>query len=131
VIIQARIAHLSHTPEVLEQVMILNIVIGENTVPVEVPDFIVAEATDVFDKIDQDMNSGWQMSREWVDDLNAEQRCQVIADKLLTAMETENEKLRMMMAAYILNRVPGIKGVRVATDGEIQETELLMNESQF
>ena len=46
-------------------------------------------------------------------------------------METENEKMRMMMAAYILNRVPGIKGVRVATDGEIQETELLMNESQF
>lgn len=111
--------------------MILNIVVDENTVPVEVPDFIVTEASDVFDKIDQDMSSGWQMSREWVDELNTEQRCQVVADKLLTAMETENEKLRMMMAAYILNRVPGIKGVRVATDGEIQETELLMNESQF
>ena len=77
------------------------------------------------------MGSGWQMSREWVDELTAEQRCQVVADKLLTAMETENEKLRMMMAAYILNRVPGIKGVRVATDGEIQETELLMYESRF
>ncbi|NNF97336.1 MAG: hypothetical protein HKM94_10450 [Halobacteria archaeon] len=54
-----------------------------------------------------------------------------MANKLLTAMEVENEKLRIMMAAYILNRLPGIKGVRVATDGEIQETELLMNESQF
>ena len=111
--------------------MILNIVIDENTIPVEVPDFIVAEASDVFDKIDQDMNSGWQMSREWVDELSTEQRCQVVADKLLTAMETENERLRIMMAAYILNRFPGIKGLRVATDGEIQETELLMNESQF
>ena len=111
--------------------MILNIVIAENTIPVEVPDFIVKDATEVFDKIDEDMNNGWQMSREWVDELNTEQRCQVVADKLLTAMETGNEKLRLMMAAYILNRVPGIKGVRVATDGEIQETELLMNESQF
>lgn len=111
--------------------MILNIVIAENTIPVEVPDFIVTEASEVFDKMDEDMNSGWQMSREWVDELNTEQRCQVIADKLLTAMETENEKMRMMMAAYILNRLPGVKGVRVATDGEIQETELLMNESQF
>ena len=111
--------------------MILNIVIAENTIPVEVPDFIVTEATDVFDKMDEDMNNGWQMSREWVDELNTEQRCQVIADKLLTAMETENEKMRMMMAAYILNRLPGVKGVRVATDGEIQETELLMNQSQF
>ena len=111
--------------------MILNIVIAENTIPVEVPDFIVSDATEVFDKIDADMDNGWQMSREWVDELNTEQRCQVVADKLLTALETENEKMRMMMAAYILNRVPGIKGVRVATDGEIQETELLMNESQF
>jgi predicted ATPase with chaperone activity len=111
--------------------MILNIVFGENTIPIEVPDFIVTEATEVFDKIDQDMNNGWQMSREWVDELNTEQRCQVVADKLLTAMETENEKMQMMMAAYILNRVPGIKGIRVATDGEIQETELLMHESQF
>ena len=111
--------------------MILNIVIGENTIPVEVPDFIVTEATEVFDKIDQDMKNGWQMSREWVDELNNEQRCQVVADKLLTAMETENEKMQMMMAAYILNRVPGIKGIRVATDGEILETELLMHESQF
>ena len=111
--------------------MILNIVIGENIIPVDVPDFIVTEATEVFDKIDQDMNNGWQMSREWVDELNTEQRCQVVADKLLTAMETENEKMQMMMAAYILNRVPGIKGVRIATDGEIQETELLMHESQF
>ena len=111
--------------------MILNIVIGENTIPVEVPDFIVTEATEVFDKIDQDMKNGWQMSREWVDELNNEQRCQVVADKLLTAMETENEKMQMMMAAYILNRVPGIKGIRVATNGEILETELLMHESQF
>ena len=111
--------------------MILNIVFGENTIPIEVPDFIVTEATEVFDKIDQDMKNGWQMSREWVDELNTEQRCQVVADKLLTAMETENEKMQMMMAAYILNRVPGIKGIRVATDGEIQETELLMHESQF
>ncbi len=111
--------------------MILNIVIAENTIPVEVPDFVVSDATEVFDKIDQDMNNGWQISREWVDELNTEQRCQVVADKLLTAMETENENMRMMMAAYILNRVPGIKGVRVATDGEILETELLMEESQF
>jgi DNA-binding transcriptional regulator YbjK len=111
--------------------MILNIVLAENTIPVEVPDFIVTEAVEVFDKIDQDMNQGWQMSREWVNELNTEQRCQVVADKLLTALETENEKMQLMMAAYILNRVPGIKGVRVATNGEIQETELLMHESQF
>ncbi len=111
--------------------MILNVVIGENTIPVTVPDELVEEAGDVFDRIDSDMDNGWQMGRDWVQNMNAEQRCQVVADKLLTALETENRKLGMMMAAYLLNRVPGIKGVRVATDGEIQETELLMDLSQF
>lgn len=111
--------------------MILNVVISENTIPIEVPDDIVVEATDFFNKVDKDMDQGWQVGRQWVDNLNTEQRCQVVADKMLTAMENENETLRVMTAAYILNRVPGIKGVRVAINGEINETELLMDVSQF
>lgn len=111
--------------------MILNVVIGENTIPVEVPDFVVQEGGDYFARLDADMNEGRLVGRDWVDDLNQEQRCQVVADRLLTALETENEKMSLMMAGYILNRVPGIKGVRVAINGEIQETELLMHESDF
>ncbi len=111
--------------------MILNVVVDENTFPVEVDDEIVSDAGEFFDKLDADMSKGWQMARDWVDNPNQEQRCQVVADRLLTALETENRNLTVMMAAYLLNRVPGIKGVRVASNGEIQETELIMDVSQF
>ena len=111
--------------------MVLNIVISENSIPLDVPDHLVSGAVEMFDKMDSDMNQGWQMGRVWVDNMNTEQRCQVVADKLLTALENENQNLQVMMAAYILNRVPGIKGIRPATDGEIQETELLTDYSQF
>ena len=36
--------------------------------------------------MDQDMDAGWQMSRDWVDNPSREQRCQIVADKLLTAL---------------------------------------------
>jgi hypothetical protein len=52
------------------------------------------------------MDQGWQMSREWVDRPNQLQRCQIIADKLLSALEKENERLGMMMAGYICARLP-------------------------
>jgi len=111
--------------------MLLNIVISENSMPIDVPDHLVSSAVEMFDKMDLDMDKGWQMGREWVDNMSAEQRCQVVADRLLTALESENQNLQIMMAAYILNRMPGIKGVRPATDGEIHETELLTDYSQF
>ncbi len=111
--------------------MILNVVVDENTIPVDVDDDIVSDAGEFFDKLDSDMSKGWQLARDWVDNPNQEQRCQVVADRLLTALETENRNMAVMMAAYLLNRVPGIKGVRVASNGEIQETEIIMDVSQF
>jgi hypothetical protein len=111
--------------------MILNIVIGENTIPVTVPDNLIHEASDFFNQMDRDLDKGQMVGRDWVDMPNLEQRCQIVADRLLTALETENESMWVMMAAYILNRLPGIKGVRVSIDGEINESEMIMDASQF
>ena len=111
--------------------MKLNIIVDGRSNAFEVPDSLLTEANDFFDKLDADMDKGWQVGREWVDNLSLEQRCQVVADKMLTALENENKQISVMMAAYILNRIPGIKGVRTATNGEINETEILMDRSQF
>jgi len=105
--------------------MILNIVIDEKTLPIKVPESLLTSAEAFFQKIDSDMDKGWQISRDWVDNPTLEQRCQVVADKILGAIETENEKLAIMMAAYILSRAPSIKTVVIDTQGEIQETLLL------
>ncbi len=102
--------------------MILNILIADAPHAIDVPDEIVQGATPVFDKIDADMDKGWQMSRSWVEKLSLLNRCQVVADKLVTAMETDNKQLTVMMAAYILNRLPNVDVVDIDINGEMMET---------
>ncbi len=104
--------------------MILNISIEDQSYPVDVPDEILSEGAEFFKKIDGDMDKGWQMSRYWVDNPNVEQRCQIIADKILGAFEQENKKLLVLLSAYILAKLPGVKTVYVSTNGEMQETSL-------
>lgn len=106
--------------------MKLNIIVDGRTNAFEVPDEILVDAKDFFDKLDADMNKGWQMSRDWVENPDAEQRCQIAADKLLTAIETDNEKLLMLMAAYILHTLPGVKSVNIDVTGDMNETDLIM-----
>ena len=89
--------------------MKLNIIVDGRANAFEVPDGLLIEARDFFDKLDKDMDRGWQMSRDWVEKPDAEQRCQIAADRILTAIDTDNEKLLMMMAAYILHTMPGVK----------------------
>ena len=102
--------------------MILNISIEDQNYPVDVPDEILSEGSGFFKKVDDDMDKGWQMSRSWVDKPDVEQRCQIVADKILGAFEQENKKSLVLLSAYILEKMPGIKTVYVSTNGEMQET---------
>jgi hypothetical protein len=107
--------------------MILNVFAGgDEPTPVNVPDNILFEAEAFFKKMDADLDKGWQMSRDWVEQLNTLQRCQVAADRLLTALENENRAMATMMAGYILNKMPGIKEIHIDTTGDMQQTEILM-----
>jgi hypothetical protein len=106
--------------------MKLNIIVDGRANEFEVPDSILIDAKDYFDKLDADMNKGWQMSRDWVECPDAEQRCRIAADKLLTAIETDNEKLLMLMAAYILHTLPGVKSINIDVTGDMNETDLIM-----
>ena len=76
--------------------MILNVIINDKPRPLEVPEDVIKEGETFFQKMDCDMDKGWQMSRDWVEKPDAEQRCQIAADKILTAIDTDNEKLLMM-----------------------------------
>ncbi len=102
--------------------MILNIRIEDQEYPIDVPDDIVTEAGEFFQTLDQDMDRGWQMSRQWVDSPDQEQRCQIVADKILGAFESENKKSLIMLSAYILSKMPKIKTLDISTNGEMQET---------
>lgn len=107
--------------------MNLNVVVEGEVYPVNVPEGLIHEAGDFFAKLDADMDKGWQMSRDWVDNPTLEQRCQIIGDRMLTAMHQDNRKMMLMLSAYILARVPGVTGIRIDTNGEMQGTELVTN----
>ena len=107
--------------------MILKVVIDDQVYPIKVPERIINEADDFFRKIDKDMDNGWQMSRDWVENPNQEQRCQIVGDKMLTAMHNDNEPLMVLLSAYVLARVPGATGLHIDTNGEMLETELVVD----
>ena len=106
--------------------MKLNIIVDGRSNAFEVPDELLTEAVDYFEKLDADMDKGWQMSRDWVDSPDPQQRCQIAADKILTAIETENEKTLMLMAAYILRTMPGVTGINIDITGDMNETDIIM-----
>ncbi len=105
--------------------MDLHVYIDDTVIAVTVPPSLLEEAADFFARMDRDMDQGWQMGREWVELPSTVQRCQIAADKLLGAIESGNENLKLLMAGYIVSRAPGIAAVRIDTAGEMQETELL------
>jgi len=106
--------------------MILKVVIEDQIYPITVPEQIISEAGDFFDQIDKDMDNGWQMSREWVQNPNQEQRCQIVGDKMLTAMHNDNQQLMVLLSAYVLARVPTATELHIDSNGEMLETELIL-----
>jgi len=105
--------------------MRLTVHIDDITKTLEFPDELLGEAEDFFQKMDNDMDQGWQMSRSWIENPNRDERCQIAADKMLSAISAENETLLMLMAGYIKSRNPAVSAVRIDTSGDMTETELM------
>ncbi len=105
--------------------MRFKVIIGEQVYAVEVPEDLLGEAAEFHAKLDNDMDRGWQMSREFVERPDRLQRCQIVADKLLTSIMNDNQATAMLMAGYIALRMPGAIGVDIDAAGEIQNTELI------
>ena len=106
--------------------MILTINIDDKAQQIEVSEELLKEGDDFFQKMDADMDKGWQMSREWIEKPDQIQRCQIVADKILSAISSENETMLMLMSGYIVSRVPNVESVHIDTSGEMMETEIRM-----
>jgi hypothetical protein len=108
--------------------MILKAIVDDQVYELNIPDELLVQARPFFDQLDLQMDQGWQMSREWVVKPDRLQRCQIVADKLLTALETENDKLGRLMAGYILTRLPGVESVELDIQGEMQNNQFNLAE---
>ena len=115
-----------HVTFVGGNVLQLNVYVEDRHYPLDVPEALIADAEEFFAKMDSDMSLGCQMSRQWVDNPNGTERCQVVAERLMMALNADNPQMVSLMAAYIVSRMPGVKGVRIDSSGEIQETEFIM-----
>ena len=104
--------------------MELKVIIEDQLYTLNVPEELLQQAAEFFDKMDKDMDKGIQMSRQWVENPGLIERLQLVGNKLLTAIENENENLGRLMAGYILSRAPNIDTIDLDTSGEMQGTEV-------
>lgn len=111
--------------------MILNAVVEGQSHPIEVPDRLLQEAEPFFAKMDSDMDAGWQMGRDWIANPDRVHRCQIAAERLLSALHKNNQALASMMAGYILSRAPEVTEVHIDSTGEPLGTEFVMGGGPF
>lgn len=109
--------------------MILKLIVDDQLYELNVPEDFVAQAESFFARMDQDMDGGWQMGREWVERPSVLQRAQVAANKLFSALENDNHDLGRLMAGYIVSRVPNVEAVEVSATTEIQDIVIRERES--
>ena len=104
--------------------MELKVIIEDQLYTLNVPEEIIEGATDAFERMDREMDNGWQMGRDWVEQPGREDRVRIVGDKLLSALERGDHDLGRVMAAYILSRMPELDTLVLDTAGEIRNSEL-------
>ncbi|MGB5708006.1 MAG: hypothetical protein WBM41_14395 [Arenicellales bacterium] len=100
----------------------LFVLVAEEQRLISVDQAMLDDAYPLLEKIDQDMDNGWRLGRRFVHSPSTLERCQVAANRLLTALHTQNQASMTLMAAYILRRLPGVKTVNINSEGEANET---------
>lgn len=108
--------------------MILKAIVDEQLFELNLPASFMEKAQEFFEKMDTDLDKGWQVDREWYDDVSPLMRTQIVADKLLTALENEDDKLGRMMAGYIIFKNPGIDSIELSTQGETRDHQVHFQE---
>ena len=106
--------------------MILDVYVDQQAIKVEIPEKMLNEGGDFFAKMDADMDKGWKIGPTYIENPDATQRAQIAADKMLTAIETENTTLCQLMAAYIVTKIPGVKMINIDIHGEPLNTEIVV-----
>jgi hypothetical protein len=108
--------------------MKLTVIVDDKTSWIEVPEDMLVEGEEFFQKMDRDMDGGWRMGPEFIEKPDQVDRCRIAADRLLVSMSTANQTLGMLMAGYILKRLRGVSGVNIDTGGEMLNTEFMYDQ---
>ncbi len=107
--------------------MKLDIFVADRHHRLDVPPDVLEDGEAFFRRMDEDMDRGWQMGPDFVEHPNRLQRCQIAATRLLNALATAREASVMLMAGYILTRLPGVTGVHIDTTGDMTQTQFIFD----
>jgi len=102
--------------------MQLNLIIDDWSMNLEITDEYLQQMQESFDKMDRDMDQGRRLGQSFVKQPDQTQRCQIAANKLLSAIESHNEALSLLMGGYIVSRMMDVKQVVIDNNGEPQHT---------
>lgn len=109
--------------------MTLDVYFEDQHYQLEVSEALVQQGKAFFEKIDRDMDAGWQMGPVFVENLTDKERAQIAASKLMIALESRNEAMSKAMSAYIVYRLPGVSAVHIDATGQMLNTEFVMSEA--
>jgi len=70
------------------------------------------------DQIDKDLDAGFKLGEEQVNDPDLFQRSQYIAQGLLAGMQSENKELVAAACAWLSTRQPDLTTIRFQIDGD-------------
>jgi len=104
--------------------MNFNITIDEESYTLEVNDGLMQELKNFHSDMDAEYDKGIQLGRYWIESPDLEQRCQLTADKVVSAIHQENIRLFYLNASYILTKFPNLKSVTVSSDFEISDIDI-------
>jgi hypothetical protein len=103
--------------------MILDVYFEDRVHQVEVTTDTLESGSNFFAKMDQDMDMGWKVGPEFIEQPDRVVRGQIVAGKLLKAIEQRNANMVRAMAGYIASRIPEARSIYIDTGGEPLNTE--------
>ena len=104
--------------------MILNLNIDQESFEIEIRPELIEELKPILEEMDKEYDQGAQMGRFWVEQPSVEQRCQIAANNIVNSMHAENKRMLYIMSAYIVYKLPGIKGVTFNSEFEMHEIDI-------
>ena len=80
------------------------------------------------EKMDEKMKQGIEFGNEIIENPDINQRAQFVAANLLNALQTGNEEMSAALCTWLAPRLPDLKQVKYAEDGEQVSIDLVYDE---
>lgn len=106
--------------------MNLDVYIENKLHKIEIPEDVFTNGEDFFAMMNEDMDKGWKMGPEFIENPDSRMRAQIAASRIPSAMEKENKNLLYLLAGYIVTQLPGTEAVNIDMNGEPLNTDFII-----